>query len=86
MCGSRSKRPGLIGRLNYPQAAQASHLQVIELQLQLRPKAGHDLRDVSAPGEPWSFAKFASGHFDMVTSWVKDQSASPILPAPPVTH
>ena len=46
------------------------------------PKAGHDLRDVQTPGEPWSFGKFASGYLDLVTSWVKAQSASSTLPAP----
>lgn len=39
------------------------------------PKAGHDLRDVSTPGEPWSFGKFASGYLDLVTSWAKAESA-----------
>jgi pimeloyl-ACP methyl ester carboxylesterase len=46
------------------------------------PKAGHDLRDVPAPGEPWSFGKFASGYLDLVTSWVKAENASSIFPAP----
>ena len=50
------------------------------------PKAGHDLRDVPSPGEPWSFEKFAPGYLDLVTSWVKAESASSILPAPIVTH
>lgn len=49
------------------------------------PKAGHDLRDVPAPGEPWSFGKFASGYLDLVTSWVKAESVSSTLPAPAVT-
>lgn len=50
------------------------------------PKAGHDLRDVPTPGEPWSFGKFASGYLDLVTSWVKDKSVSSVLPAPAATH
>jgi pimeloyl-ACP methyl ester carboxylesterase len=50
------------------------------------PKAGHDLRDVYTPGEPWSFGKFSSGYLDLVTSWVKAESPSSILPAPAVTH
>ena len=50
------------------------------------PKAGHDLRDVPTPGEPWSFAKFASGYLDLVTSWVKDKSVSSVLPAPAASH
>ena len=50
------------------------------------PKAGHDLRDVPTPGEPWSFGKFASGYVDLVTSWVRAQSASSTLPPPTDTH
>src|SRR5215472_1754260 len=50
------------------------------------PKAGHDLRDVPNPGEPWSFAKFALGYLDLVTSWVKAESMSSIFPALAVTH
>lgn len=50
------------------------------------PKAGHDLRDVPFQGEPWSFGKFASGYLDLITSWVKAEGASSILPAPGVTH
>ncbi len=50
------------------------------------PKAGHDLRDVPAPGEAWSFGKFALGYLDLVTSWVKAESASSISSAPAVTH
>ena len=46
------------------------------------PKAGHDLRDVAGLGEPWSFGKFASGYLDLVTSWVKAESASTAVPAP----
>jgi len=45
------------------------------------PKAGHDLRDVHAPGEPWSFEKFASGYLDLVTSWVKAEGTSSAVPA-----
>lgn len=39
------------------------------------PKAGHDLRDVPTPGEPWAFGKFATGYLDLVTSWAKAESA-----------
>jgi pimeloyl-ACP methyl ester carboxylesterase len=44
------------------------------------PKAGHDLRDVPAAGEPWSFEKFASGYLDLVTSWAKTESALSVFP------
>jgi pimeloyl-ACP methyl ester carboxylesterase len=44
------------------------------------PKAGHDLRDVLTPGEPWSFGKFASGYLDLVTSWVKAKSVGSKFP------
>lgn len=50
------------------------------------PKAGHDLRDVPTPGEPWSFGKFPSGYLGLVTSWVKDESVSSVLAAPAVAH
>ncbi len=42
------------------------------------PRAGHDLRVVPAPGEPWSFPKFAPGYLDLLRSWVKAESTSSV--------
>jgi pimeloyl-ACP methyl ester carboxylesterase len=35
------------------------------------PKAGHDLRLVPMPNEPWTFSKFAPGYLDLLASWVQ---------------
>ena len=45
------------------------------------PNAGHDLRVVPAPGEPWSFPRFAPGYLDLLRSWVKAESKSSVLSA-----
>jgi len=39
------------------------------------PNAGHDLRVVPAPGERWSFPKFAPGYLDLLTSWIKAEGS-----------
>jgi pimeloyl-ACP methyl ester carboxylesterase len=49
--------------------------------IQIFPNAGHDLRVEPGKGERWDFPHFAPGYLELLASWVKLQTATPIDPA-----